>query len=191
MEKQKENQKGKSKKTGDQQFCKKSEIKTLIMWICIQKPEPKVREVREFIKSTFNKDVSHKSLVSYLENNDLEIRSATPMEESRYFCDEKRIKFYFDKLESLTKANNIPSRFVYNLDEEGNDDYVDATEEKVIVRKSVKGTIYYPVERKQNHATLLGCITASGKSLKPLVIAKRKSVEANLILEGEIRQMSC
>ena len=175
---------GKIQENGRPTLLQKSEIKSLIDWICIQKPEPKLREVREFIRSTFNKEGSHKSLVSYLENNDLEIRSATPMEDSRYFCDEKRIKFYFDKLESLTRTNSIPSRFVYNLDEEGNDDYVDATEEKVIVRKGVKGTIYYPVERKQNHATLLGCITASGKALKPLVIAKRKSVEANLILEG-------
>ena len=172
------------KEIGRPTTLSKSEIKQVIEWIQTKVPEPKLKEVKTFISTNFKKFITNKSLTSYLNENNYEVRTATPMEEARYYCDSKKIRYYFEKLKGLTESNAIPSKFVFNVDEEGCDDFVDAINEKVIVHKNKQGTIYFPVERKANRSTLIGCISACGEALKPLIVTKRKTIDYELIQEG-------
>ena len=47
-----------------------------------------------------------------------------------------------------------------------------------MVTKETKGPVNYPVKRTNDHTTFLACITADGSYLNPLIVVKRKTVEA-------------
>ena len=106
-----------------------------------------------------------------------------PMEADRYFCNEEKLAFYFNDIEMFTRTNNIASSLCFNIDEEGHDDFVDKKAQDVIVKVGSSAN-YYPVPRKDNRATFLACVAASGESMKPLIITKRKTAETSLLLEG-------
>jgi hypothetical protein len=61
---------------------------------------------------------------------------------------------------------------VFNMDEAGASDYEDRGGFKTIVPSTVHDyRVQYPIERRFQHSTLLACISASGNSLTPLIIA--------------------
>ena len=43
---------------------------------------------------------------------------------------------------------------------------------------------YYPIQRKADRTSFLGCVTASGDFLKPLIVLKRQTVFETLKLHG-------
>jgi hypothetical protein len=78
-------------------------------------------------------------------------------------------------------VHNVPSAFVFNLDEEGHNVFADAVSQFVVVKKGTPGPYYYPVKRSSDHCTFLACINAAGGYVKPMVVTKRKTIEVSLI----------
>ena len=80
---------------------------------------------------------------------------------------------------------DIPGAFIYNVDETGCCEWVDATEVKVIVPKSYfEERINIPVDRNSKRATLIGCIVGDGTNMKPMIILPRKTIENDIFLAG-------
>ena len=99
------------------------------------------------------------------------------------------MNLFFAELKEFATTNAIPPFMAYNLDEEGHDEFVDAHNLKIIVKidsKNKHRKFVYPVTRKPNHTTFLGCVNANGSFIKPMIVIKRKSVERTLMLQGYI-----
>jgi hypothetical protein len=110
---------------------------------------------------------------------DLKTIEGIPMEQERVHADPDEIAAFYQELESILK--NIPAAMIYNLDESGFADFVDAKKAKVIVPVEFPSDdIPIPVDRSVKRASLLTCISAGGGYLKPLIIVPRKSVETEL-----------
>ena len=107
----------------------------------------------------------------------LVIRKVTPIEESRMHIDEVQLNEYFETLASL--INHIPADFVINLDESGFQKYVDARKSYIVLPENIDIN-HFPVQRNEKRITLLGAITASGRTLKPLLILGRKTIDLEL-----------
>ena len=175
---------GKVKSNGRPYILDESEIESIKKWVKNQDAPPKVSALHNHIISTFKKDLSYNQLVLLMDKMEYEAKEAIPIEDERYFCDPKKIAFFYDELYAFTFANNIPSAFIYNLDEEGNEEFVDAKRDKVVAPKGGMGSCFYPVSRKQDHATVLACIVANGTFLKPLFVVQRATIEASLLLHN-------
>lgn len=141
-------------------------------------PPPK-DVVKNFIEGTFHKILDPHSLKLAFTKAQLFVETASPMDEKRYYADQKKIDYFYSTLGSFCNSNSIPSHFVLNLDEEGHEEYSDSKKIKVVVTEKNKGKdLSYPVTRKNDHTTFLACITAGGKYLNPLMVVKRKTIDA-------------
>ena len=151
-------------------------------WFNKQKDPPKLSSLHNYVASTHSLNLTSHQVSTLIDKIGCETKEAVPMEESRYYCTNEKIDAYYKDIETFTYANNIPSAFVLNLDEEGNNEFQDAKKEKIIVDKGFTATkCVYPVSRNEDHATFLGCIAANGTSLKPLIIHQRTTVEIQLL----------
>ena len=91
------------------------------------------------------------------------------MEAARANVDHNLIVDYYQQL--AVAVNNVPCSLVFNIDEAGEDEYVDTNAYHVIVRSDFPGkTISIPVKRESKRSTLIHCIAADGTALKPLLI---------------------
>lgn len=157
------------------------QIQKLKKWILKHPFHPKLFTVRIYIEAKFGQYLSYTSLLKVFDKVDLKTAMADPMDESRYYCDQHKIDYYFDLLYSYTQAHDIPSGFILNLDEEGHDSFCDKTKQVVVVQKELNGPFSYPVARKNNRTTFLACICADGEYLNPLIIIKRKTVDSRFL----------
>ena len=164
----KKEEEGKIKTNGRPFILSPEEIESVRSWIDDHEIPPKIGELRLYLLNKLEKDLSYNQLSLLLDKMNYDLKIAVPMEDERFFCDNKKVDMFYDDLYMFTLANNIPSAFIFNLDEEGNEEFADAKNEKLIVKKGSNGTYHYPVSRKQDHATLLACIVANGTFLKPL-----------------------
>jgi hypothetical protein len=99
-----------------------------------------------------------------------------PMEASRVQCSEEAINDYFSMLE--TCLSDAPCAVIYNVDEVGFDEWVDATRSAVVVPSDYPAdTIPFPVRRVNSRASMIACISAAGRALKPVVVLPRKTAE--------------
>ena len=73
----------------------------------------------------------------------------------------------------------VPVGFVFNLDESGQNTYVDARNIYVIVPQEENVTTY-PVNRNIKRITLLCCIATDGTSCDPLIILPRLTIDDEL-----------
>jgi hypothetical protein len=117
------------------------------------------------------------------ENLNLKTVRGKPFEEDRVKCDLNAIEEYFDSLQRT--AEETPAAFVFNADETGFHDWADKHEICAIVPiEYQKEIIEIPVKRQGKRASLLGCISADGSALKPMVIVTRRSFEDELWHNG-------
>ena len=144
---------------------------------------PRPEEIIDYIAEKYRKKIDKRGLKTILAQINYNIKTCRPIEVDRYFCDEKKIRFYYDDIEMFTKANKIPSALCFNLDEEGHDDFMDKKPQKRIV-KHENTDEFYPVPRTNSRATFLGCIDAAGGAAPPLIITKRQTADIDLILYG-------
>jgi hypothetical protein len=102
-----------------------------------------------------------------------------PKDGNRVYASEDAIDQYFNVLEqSLT---GLPSAVIYNVDEVGCDQWVDKLRRSVIVPADYdKSSIDVPVMRNDSRATMIACIAADGRPLKPLIVLPRKTAETEL-----------
>ena len=156
-----------------------SEISQLHDFVTSQKQPPKKEEVQSFIQLNFEKNITnYRTMQTALHKSELKTDIAEPMEAERFYADQNKIDFFYSMIESYFKTYDIPSHFVLNLDEEGHEDFADATKQTVVVSAESHGPYYFPVKRTNNRTTFLACITGDGCYLKPLIVIKRKTIEA-------------
>jgi hypothetical protein len=105
------------------------------------------------------------------------------MEEARVHCSAEAIDLYFEQLKSY--CDGIDAHFIFNADEMGAQDYVDASPTVVFVPEEFNASsIPVPVDRSGKRSTLLACDVNDGSFLKPLVVVTRKSIDDELIKIG-------
>lgn len=76
------------------------------------------------------------------------------------------------------RVKDVPTSLVFDIDETGQDEYVDTHSMKVIVDSSyTKSFIKVPVRRSTKRSTLVHCICFDGTYSNPLVIIPRKTVD--------------
>jgi hypothetical protein len=85
----------------------------------------------------------------------------------------------------------VPARMIWNIDETGFQRCADAMDQMVVVPSDYEGTeIPLPVVRGGKRSSAIVAISASGSSLKPVIIIARKTIEVELMQAG-ITQQNC
>lgn len=86
-----------------------------------------------------------------------------------------------DNLYNLNqKITGVPPRFIFNLDEVGNEEFADSQEIKVIVLFNYRGnSAPYPIKRRERNSVLV-CISANGFDCVPQIKVKRSTIENEL-----------
>ena len=141
---------------------------------------PTYEDISDLIITLFNKYIalpSVRSLVHRLES--FKAISAMPIEQARFKCPQEKIEEYYKQLaDSLV---GVPVGWLFNLDETGQQDFVDSHQIRVVVPKDFKNDkAVYPVDRNGKRCTALHCICSDGQFLKPLFILPRKTVDLEL-----------
>lgn len=145
---------------------------------------PTVEDIRRFIYDTFELEILPDTLRHWLRRRpEYVLQSVPPIEAARFNVDPDDISQYFEDLRKIIQDE--PADLICNFDETGFDAFADATERYVVApverAEEARG---YPVTRNEKRVTLLACITASGRRLKPLVISGRKTIDDELFELG-------
>lgn len=138
---------------------------------------PTYSQLIDFVQGTTEKvlipDTMRKLIARF---DDLKTVVGVPMEAERVKCNEADAELFYELLKDA--VNGIPAAFIFNLDEAGFQEWVDAREEKVVVPECYEGDdIKIPTDGNSKRSTLLACISAEGDALKPLLIVPRKTIE--------------
>ena len=137
---------------------------------------PTLIDIQDAIYTNFGKVLITATIREIINRLGYKVALAEPMEKERYEFDEKLIDDYFVKLSRL--LDGVPIGWLYNIDETGQQDFVDAREIHIVVRKEidVKG-LKYPVDRNGKRSTLIHCICSDGTFLNPLFVLPRKTID--------------
>jgi hypothetical protein len=113
------------------------------------------------------------------ESSEVRVVTGVPMEKERVACDPAEVdKFYRAIARAICDA---PASLVFNCDEAGFQEWADRRDISVIVPNSYQGEkIEMPTDRSTKRCSLLGCISADGSVVKPLMIVSRKTSELEL-----------
>ena len=102
------------------------------------------------------------------------------MDLNRYEVDDEEMKQYFVDLKNT--VDGVPASLVFNMDEAGQDDYIDTHSMQVVVKSTCQDKItQIPLRRESKRATLIHCISADGTYAKPLLIVPRKTLDSVLL----------
>ena len=175
--------KGLKKENGLPFSLTKEQLDLFEGWYKSFKNPPTLDAAKLFLSNVFDVILEYRALESALAKAHLKKQLAEGIDKSRYECAPESIDYYYDMLHGFFSNNNVPSYFVFNVDEEGHDEFVDAKKtEWIIVPEDTKQTQwFYPVERKDDHTTFLACIAADGSYFKPLIVVKRTTIEAQVL----------
>ena len=174
------------RKNGRPFTLSQSEIIEAEKYLKSQELKSKFSKFKQFCEEKFGKQLEYPTYIALLGKLGYRLVLAKPIEDTRYFVSEESLNNFYDELEIISHNNNIPSAFCWNLDEEGHDEFADSREEYIIIEDedNNKKEIFYPVDRKSDHATFLAAINAYGDFVKPLIVAKRATVEAELLMHN-------
>jgi hypothetical protein len=105
------------------------------------------------------------------------------LEADRASCPPEAIEEHFCTLAGI--ANGIPAAMMYNVDETGFQQWVDARNQLVVVPIEYESDeIPLPVGRQGRRSSLIVALSAAGDCLRPVVIIGRKTIETELRLVG-------
>jgi hypothetical protein len=114
---------------------------------------------------------------------DLQVLIARPLEHARYDISPSSIDNYYREL--LETVVGVPTCLVFNCDESGIQEFVDAGPKTVICPAGVlPSNCVYRVKRDGKLVTIMPCISLAGPSITPICIVKRKTLDANIYDEG-------
>lgn len=138
---------------------------------------PTVNDMVQYIIENIEKCISPETIRNYIVSSGFNIVVGNPMEEDRAKVDDRDIDHYYDNL--AQEIDGAPASLIFNMDEAGEDDYVDTRSYNVIVPSEYQGkSINIPVRRKSKRSTLIHCISCDGTYLLPLLIIPRKTVDS-------------
>lgn len=175
--------KGLKKENGRPFSLTKEQLDLFEGWYKSFKTPPTLDAAKLFLSNVFDIILDYRALESALAKAHLKRQLAEGIDKNRYECAPESIDYYYDLLHAFFSNNKVPSYFVFNVDEEGHDEFVDSKKtEWIIVPEDTKQTQwFYPIERKDDHTTFLACIAADGSYFKPLIVVKRTTIEARVL----------
>ena len=143
--------------------------------------KPTLYDALQLTIENFHKSLSPDTLRTYImESGYYRIIKGDPIDENRYNVSDENMENYFIELKKA--VDGVPASLVYNMDEAGQDEYVDEYSMKVIVKSDYQGEVTnIPVRRESKRATLIHYICNDGTYTKPLLIIPRKTVDSLIL----------
>ena len=137
---------------------------------------PTIDDITFFIMENFNKCPSRSTVKRAIKDRiqGFKIVKVKGIEDNRYDCKFDDIKDFYQRLAQEVKG--VPVGFLFNLDESGQNQYIDARNIYVIVPENAN-VITYPLNRNIKRITLLHCIGTDGSSCDPLIILPRLTLD--------------
>ena len=162
-----------------------ADLQDLRAWInaAIQEHNPlTLADAVEKLERLNNKTISKNALQKVLTKASIaKTITANPEDPGRLAMSIQELERYVTQAAVL---NDVPSDFVFNMDETGINERTNGRAKKVLNFNSNETSTKYPVPRGTRHATLVACIEADGTSTKPLVIIQQATIRERLITEG-------
>ena len=161
-----------------------SEQTHLSKWLNEQltlKEYPTLETIADYIMVHFKKDILLNTLRKFIADHMTSYKfiDATPIEDVRFDVEPKDIDAYYDLLEKHISL--VDFRFFFNLDETGEDEYIDIHTIKVLVNVTTDpDTVKLPVSRKQKRFTIIHTICTDGTYTNMYIIIPRVTVESDL-----------
>ena len=143
---------------------------------------PDFPALQNWIYKNFNIDLSVNTLIKIIDRSQtMKSCIGLPMEQARAEVPLEVIIDYYDRLSRYLEALNIPPCFMFNVDESGFQEFVDAVPVPVIVPIDYNDdTVAVSVNRNKKRASMIGCISADGSALKPMIVTSRKRITTSL-----------
>ena len=143
------------------------------------------REILEFCSKTFNMHFSDGWLQKFVERHSDQIQRDTsyPQEDRRLCVTKEQCYQYLDIIKN--EVNGKFAELIFNADETGSSEWMDKKNRNVIVPKHEEDVrITHKVRRASKLQTMLGCISAAGDVLTPVLIHSRKTVDNEVYSKG-------
>lgn len=140
---------------------------------------PTYDEIRVIIEEETEKKLSLSQVRNFIYNH-TEFTSATgvAMDANRISAREEDIDDYFDLLKS--ELEGVDARFLFNLDEVGQEEFGDAQEVTVVVPGNTKESKIPIAFHRDKRCTGLSCIAPDGDIPPPLLILTRKTIDSKV-----------
>ena len=149
---------------------------------------PTWEDLEDHIFEKHKKAPTHAEIYDFLEKFSYESRIAEPMEEERVNFSKGELVRYLTQLNTF--CQNVKHGFLFNVDEAGEQDYVDACKTYVIMPKKAHNTVpKIPVSRLARRMTVIHTVASDAQWIKPLFIVNRKTYDSEIhdyITEGMI-----
>ena len=168
-------------KNGCPSVLNEDEVQQIISFIIMchtnqdQTISPTFDDIDNFISQYFNKTIKRDTLENIVVNQLRELfstRAGRPMEIDRLQLKTVDIENNINQLRSIIK--DVPTPFVMNLDEMGEQDFADAEIKRVIVPQNYPdSSAPYAINRNGDRSTVLVCINSLGVVGTPLFAVKR------------------
>ena len=147
-----------------------------------RKEWPTYDDITSYIFTEFNivlRKTTLKAIINRAFKSFTKLVVAEPIEDNRFSVSPEAIDRYYQKLQEILTL--IDYRFCFNLDETGEDEFIDTREIKVFVPIDFdKPKAKIPVKRSKKRFTIEHCICTDGTYLPLFIIMPRKTVEPDL-----------
>lgn len=129
----------------------------------------------------FQKLISIDTIRNYIISSEIfRIIDGEPQEIERINVQLEALDAYYAKLEQ--EVNGVPASLLFNMDEAGQDEYIDTHSMKVIVPITYTNSkIKIPVRRSVKRSTVIHYICCDGTYPKPFVIIPRKILDSVIL----------
>ena len=144
--------------------------------------KPTINDLQRFVYDSTGKNMLTNTLfkIIHYKFEDFKTVPGKPMESQRCDVSDHDIDAYYTRLREA--IDGVPVNLVYNIDESGEDDFVDAKTIRVIVPASFDGDYAeIPVKRESKRATFIHCISAGGFYLPSMFVVPRKTVDSDML----------
>ena len=151
-----------------------------------------LEEISCLAAEKFGKYISADSLRHYIKNRFKDVGRIVygiPLENCRAEVSMEALDLYYSKLGQILGI--IDFRYCFNIDETGEDEFVDYRKVKVFVPKDYPdSTTFIPVKRGQKRFTIVHCITSGGEYFPFYFIVPRATVPNDLLKYIDVHNTS-
>jgi hypothetical protein len=138
-----------------------------------------------WVKESTGVDVTDGYIPSFLGRQLGQIQKgiASPLEAKRYTVEQEYVDAYVQDLFEFVQG--IPTCLLFNAEESGIDEYVDAKRKHVLAPATADPShLVYSVQRKPNHITLLPLINFSDGNFCQFIVTRRRTTDADVFTHG-------